>query len=225
MLREGPCDPQNIGGRGVPVKRLARKARVCPQWAADSFASKCPRVGFQQGASLPAVPTAAVESVGEPCRVQVIPDAVMSLLKRCPYVTSAVQDARSADKVLVWAVENEVPPVRQNSHPIAQLGARRTDARLSDEPAAVRFKLIHERFRTSRIVLRNEGGDFDQVELAFGRELQTRHSALLPLTGGDLVDPPPQVLEYLAGRNARATFHASLHFGSQRLKLEGLRCV
>ncbi|EXI78378.1 MAG: hypothetical protein AW10_03092 [Candidatus Accumulibacter appositus] len=49
----------------------------------------------------------------------------MSLLKRCPHVTSAVQDARNPDNVLIGAVENEVTPVRQNSHPIAQLGARR----------------------------------------------------------------------------------------------------
>lgn len=46
----------------------------------------------------------------------------MSLLKRGPHVTSAVQDARNPDKVLIWAVENELTPVRQNSHPIAQFG-------------------------------------------------------------------------------------------------------
>jgi hypothetical protein len=45
--------------------------------------------------------------------------------------------------------------------------------------------------------------------------------ASLRLTGGNLVDPPPQVLEDLPGRDSWPTFQASLHFCSKRLKLEG----
>jgi hypothetical protein len=42
-----------------------------------------------------------------------------SMVKRCPHVTSAVQDTRNPNNVLIWPVENKVTPVRQHSHTVA----------------------------------------------------------------------------------------------------------
>ena len=42
-----------------------------------------------------------------------------SMVKRCPHVTSTVQDTRNPNYVLIWPVENEVTPVRQHSYTVA----------------------------------------------------------------------------------------------------------
>ena len=82
----------------------------------------------------------------------------------CPDATGAVQDSRDAHDVATDTIEDEVAPVWQQSHAVAELGPCRTDAGLRGEPVAIGCKLVHEGPRASRTVPRNDRGDSRQVD-------------------------------------------------------------